>query len=116
MKKQRVCACGQPMFSNGRCKRHWSRWYRARHKTRIRAQARTRYAENPQRSIQREKDYQARVRQAVLDAYGNSCACCGETEQEFLQLDHIHGGGRAHLRELIRNGKGGAGVTLYRAV
>ncbi len=52
----------------------------------------------------------------MLDAYGNSCACCGETEQEFLQLDHIHGGGRAHLRELIRNGKGGAGVTLYRAV
>jgi hypothetical protein len=33
-------------------------------------------------------------RKAVLDGYGNVCACCGETEPKLLSLDHIRGGGK----------------------
>lgn len=28
-----------------------------------------------------------------------SCACCGESQYEFLAIDHINGGGNAHRRE-----------------
>lgn len=41
-----------------------------------------------------------RLREEVLEAYGRKCACCGETEEIFLALDHIHGGGGKQRREL----------------
>jgi hypothetical protein len=43
------------------------------------------------------------LREQVLDAYGTECACCHETRYEFLTLDHIGGGGRAH--RLATNGR-----------
>jgi len=36
----------------------------------------------------------------VLAAYGGSCVCCGEGNQEFLTIDHIAGDGAAHRRTL----------------
>ena len=44
------------------------------------------------------KDYTRRLRDELLAAYGNKCACCGETEREFLTLDHVGGGGNIHRR------------------
>ncbi len=41
----------------------------------------------------RVKRYRARIRAQVLQAYGSCCACCGETIDAFLTLDHIDGGG-----------------------
>ena len=34
-----------------------------------------------------------------LNMYGTQCSCCGETEFEFLSLDHIHGNGGKHREE-----------------
>jgi len=47
----------------------------------------------PQRALKR------RDRLEALAAYGAQCACCGETTEEFLGIDHINGGGTAHRRE-----------------
>ena len=44
-----------------------------------------------------------------MEVYGRICACCGEDRPEFLTIDHIHGGGNRHRRELKRNG----GVSFY---
>ena len=38
----------------------------------------------------------AKLRGQILKAYGGSCACCGESTQDFLTLDHIQGGGTKH--------------------
>ncbi len=35
-------------------------------------------------------------RQRVLDYYGRYCACCGESEEEFLAIDHINNDGKEH--------------------
>src|SRR3990167_2754347 len=35
--------------------------------------------------------YDPVLRQDVLLAYGSSCACCGETRDPFLTIDHING-------------------------
>ena len=40
------------------------------------------------------------LRVEVLDRYGRSCVCCGETREEFLTIDHINGGGRKHVQEI----------------
>jgi hypothetical protein len=48
------------------------------------------------------------MRAQALAAYGGEaprCACCGEERLEFLTLDHVNNGGRAHRRE-----KGNQGV------
>jgi hypothetical protein len=41
-----------------------------------------------------------RVRYEVIAAYGGFCACCGETEIRFLQMDHINNDGAAHRKEI----------------
>jgi len=43
---------------------------------------------------------QRRIRLEVLAHYGGKCACCGESEPDFLQFDHINNDGAAHSREV----------------
>ena len=52
------------------------------------------------------KRYNRRWRQAVLDHYGNRCACCGESHPEFLTVDHVNGDGAQERREHPRSGSG----------
>jgi hypothetical protein len=59
-------------------------WQRSNY-TRVRAYARQR---------------QARQRLDVIAGYGGRCACCGENEPVFLQLDHVNGGGTQHRRRV----------------
>lgn len=39
-----------------------------------------------------------RLRMRVISAYGGACACCGETNYEFLAIDHVGGGGARERR------------------
>jgi len=40
------------------------------------------------------------LKQQVLDHYGSICQCCGENHFEFLTIDHPHGGGNKHRKEI----------------
>jgi hypothetical protein len=70
---------------------------------------RRRQAENPEAAAEREqakiryvrefaRRQHAANREAVLDHYGRSCACCGGAR--FLGVDHINGDGRKHRAEI----------------
>jgi hypothetical protein len=50
----------------------------------------------------------------VIAAYGGACICCGETEPNFLTIDHIFNDGAKHQRSLGLKGK--AGIHMYRAL
>lgn len=39
----------------------------------------------------RAKRNATKVKQTFLDMYGNKCSCCGETEFDFLTVEHIKG-------------------------
>ena len=56
-----------------------------------------------------KRDWHLKQREAVLDHYGQACACCGAREQ--LELDHVGGGGNKHRDELTGSG---SGTHLYR--
>jgi len=43
-----------------------------------------------------QRNFNRRRRQMVYDRYGGKCVCCGETQFEFLAIDHINGGGKKH--------------------
>lgn len=100
------------IFSDRQQKQARDRAFRARHRDRINAAERQRYAEDPETHRQRQRDYRreniervlaynrqwltgyrARLRAEMIAAYGSVCSCCGEAEPIFLQLDHIHNDG-----------------------
>lgn len=50
-------------------------------------------------SNERHRVFNTQVRKEVFDHYGGAvCACCGETIEVFLEIDHINGGGNQHRR------------------
>lgn len=55
---------------------------------------------DPERRRALKRAYLKRVRLLVLNHYGNCCVCCGESQYEFLAMDHINGGGAQHRRDL----------------
>lgn len=54
-------------------------------------------------AVDRERQQQRRqkLRTEVLRHYGAYCACCGETQDKFLTIDHVNNDGAAH-RRMIR--------------
>jgi predicted restriction endonuclease len=75
-----------------------------------RAYQRSRYAENPDHSKMIAKRCREKLRTEVLAHYGHRCACCGETENRFLSIDHINNDGAEHRRQ----SKLQAGNPMYR--
>lgn len=75
---------------------------------------RERYANDPewrakrvQESNERNKKRRKRRRAQVIEHYGGACACCGETFEPFLCVDHVGGDGAAH-RKVVK------AVALYK--
>jgi hypothetical protein len=58
------------------------------------------YSDNPKSQYARKYHHQIRVE--VFAHYGNKCACCGETTQEFLCIDHINNDGAEHRKQIGR--------------
>lgn len=61
-----------------------------------------------ERRNQYHTEHKQRLRAETLAAYGNKCACCGESRVEFLGIDHTKGGGGQHRKQLQK-----AGINFY---
>ena len=85
------------------CKRLRDAAHREANRDAYRESRRRWSANNPDREREARKRYARQLRDAIRAAYGPDCQCCGESEDAFLTLDHIEGGGSAHRKEL--NGK-----------
>lgn len=57
----------------------------------------------------KRRKYKREYRQKIINKLGGKCACCGESQFEFLQFDHINNDGADHRREV-----GSAGVSVSR--
>jgi hypothetical protein len=55
-----------------------------------------------------QKAHYKALRDEMLAAYGQSCACCGEDTREFLTLEHLRGDGAKWRRKV------GGGVNMLR--
>lgn len=66
-------------------------------------------AKYPMKHLAKNQRYRARLWEGALDAYGRSCACCGEDHPAFLTIDHVDGGGSQHRAET-----GARGSDFYR--
>jgi hypothetical protein len=52
------------------------------------------------------------IKKEVIAYYGGKCVCCGETELDFLALDHINNDGAEHKKKLKSEGKTYTGFIL----
>lgn len=50
------------------------------------------------RNLQQRKSTEL-CKESVFKYYGNKCSCCGETQKEFLTIDHINGGGSSDRKK-----------------
>jgi hypothetical protein len=41
-----------------------------------------------------------KFKKLIIDSYGGVCECCGESELDFLTIDHIEGNGSKHRKEI----------------
>ncbi len=51
--------------------------------------------------------WRRKLRVEVMAKYGGKCACCGEKELLFLEIDHIEGNGGKHRKAI------GGGARMY---
>lgn len=59
-----------------------------------------------ERFLVRLRQAKRALKMELIQAYGDRCACCGESALEFLTIDHIEGGGSRHREELRKAGSG----------
>jgi len=58
--------------------------------------------EHPQEKKQAAQAWRDDLRKQIFDHYGRACRCpgCDVTEEAFLTIDHVNGGGTKHRREV----------------
>lgn len=62
------------------------------------------YRKHTAKVLEIQRQYRIRIRLEVLRHYACSeepfCACCGESNYEFLSIDHMGGGGTKHRQKV----------------
>lgn len=96
--------------------RRWNRKNRERFNANKReSHHRNKHSEHAQDIRLAYKTHRQKIRAEVLAAYGDGyCACCGESNQEFLTIDHIANDGAEHRRTIWGKSRNGSGSALYR--
>lgn len=127
--KKGLCSdCPNPRFLNTtlceKCREHRSAYHTNRFKTDSDFRERmlensTRWQkENPQRTREiSSKSKQSRHLACKLEAiahYGGECACCGESNYQFLTLDHSLGNGKKHREELLGDGRAAGSAFTFK--
>lgn len=76
-------------------------------KERIRAEHGEYRKNNPEKMRESNRAWRSifwpQLRADFINAYGGKCACCGESEPLFLDLDHIKNNGAEHRKEFGNN-------------
>jgi len=95
--------------------------YYARNCSRLRAAGRAYHAKHRECGILRPEEpnhptycrtSRLRIKQEAIAAYGGKCQCCGETQGDFLTIDHINGRQKGEFGKTYKVG----GEELYRCL
>lgn len=64
-----------------------------------------------------DRNKRDRLKSEFLAAYGNKCECCGETEPDFLTVDHKNNDGEEHRKKIAPTKKrGGNSSEVFRVL
>ena len=84
--------------------REYQRKWKAANREHVLAMERARYhAQSPEQKSEKvikNRGYRRQVRLDAIDRYGGKCACCDESNMEFLCFDHINNDGATHRKQM----------------
>ena len=113
-RKSGLCIeCESPRIESSKsyCEKHWKDIQDRRQKNREHgicedcsqecAPSRRRCQDCLDGATKREKAYIRKRRKKVIEHYGGKCACCGESQYEFMTIDHINNDGAEHRRSVV---------------
>lgn len=86
----------------------YARSYREANRASIRAKDAVLRDVNREARTASDRDSRVRNRGLVFDHYGRVCQC-GCSNPQYLTIDHVHGGGKAHRDQI-----GGSSTSLYK--
>ena len=96
--------------------RAYSREYYKRNRDRILDGVKHRKVTFRERVAEAQRNSARRARLEMVKEYGGRCVCCGESQPQFLTMDHTNGDGAEHRRGLTggaeRSG-GGYQIALW---
>jgi hypothetical protein len=72
-----------------------------------------RYEENKESVAERQKRQKRALKYEAMNYYGRVCACCGESNFWFLEVDHIENDGAEHRRKMGDKKWGGAAILRW---
>jgi hypothetical protein len=82
----------------------------AANKDKVREYNQKQYYKNHSQTLEWHRDYRDILKDEIVKEYGGKCQCCGESESDFLTIDHVFGyKNRPDLYKHARNG----GTRLY---
>ena len=77
---------------------------RQNHPDKVRKWGQVRYLKHGEKMLAKSKGRYAQASKALYDQffqiYGDKCACCGESNRQFLTLDHINNNGVAERKAI----------------
>ena len=122
--KETVCASNSQKYCkecSNLLKAEWSRSggkrYYIKNREKLREKRHKRYLENTAKENESAKRRYDTLRTAAFihysPTYPPSCACCGETIEQFLTLEHTNGGGTQHRKEMGQNTYGWLKTNRY---
>lgn len=106
-----LCSCGRPVIQGKKtcegCGKKNRAWYYKRRELGLCTYCGNKARDGATRCEECSKkmsEDKKRIRKEVMEAYGGPvCACCGETIERFLTIDHINNDGAEHRRAIRRN-------------
>ncbi len=75
------------------------RQYYLANREKLLAQVKARYQITKARRRETGRKLYTKRKEAAFAAYGNKCACCGESERMFLHFDHVNNDGYEHRQK-----------------
>lgn len=70
------------------------------------------YLRSKRKFVERERKRNRDLKHQAIVTYGGACACCGESHECFLTIDHVYNDGARHRKQRKENG--GMGDSIYR--
>jgi len=70
---------------------NYHKGYYEKHKDYFVSYSKTRWKKNKKTLKSKYVESWHKIQDKFFEMYGNKCACCGESQREFLTIEHIHG-------------------------
>lgn len=63
------------------------------------------YQKNREKHLENVRENHRALKILVVNHYGGKCACCGESELDFMAIDHINNDGNEHRKTIGSGGR-----------